>query len=383
MSSDSIVVRRVETACDMTAFVRLPHRIYAGSPHWIAPLEWLVRKQLDFKRHPFWQHAEGALFLAEHAGTVVGRISAQINHNYIAHWHEPVGSFGFFECVDDGGVADALIAAAATWLTARDVRVMRGPLSPSSNSEYGFLAAGFDDAPAFMMPYTQPYYLELMARCGLHVAKEVWAYRKPQTTATPAGALRSAARWRNNPRVSIRRLSRAIPDEDVRIIQQLHQECWGRNWGYEPVSLTEAYELAHGVARFGHPELALIAYYDGEPVGFYIALPDINQVLRHMHGRIGISGVAKYLWYRRKITRCRTLLIGLTERFRDTGLVALLYCEADAFLRRHYAELEFGWVLDDNRPAQMMMEYVGGSVYKRYRVFEKRVGGKGYERVDG
>jgi hypothetical protein len=377
MDQCGIAIRPVTTAADLAAFIRLPHRIYAGNSYWIAPLESFVRQQLDFQRHPFWRHARGALFLAERDGDIIGRVSAQVNDNYVAHWGEKAGSFGFFECVNERDVAGALLRTAADWLTHHGMQVMRGPMSPSSNSEYGFLADGFDEQPAFMMPYTQPYYLDLMAQCGLNPVKDVWAYRKSHSTPTPAGALRSAARWRSNPRVHLRRMTRATLDEDVPIVHRLHQECWGENWGYEPVSLDEARELAHGVARFGHPELALIAYYEGAPVGFYIALPDINQVLRHMHGRLGVAGFLKYLWYRRRITRCRTLMIGLEKRFRDTGLVALLYCEADAYLRRHYQELEFGWVLDDNRPARMMMDYVGGEVYKRYRIYEATIDVRG------
>ena len=368
-----VKIRPVATTNDFRAFIDLPWKIYTGDACWVPPLKYLVRRQLDFKRHPFWQHADGVLFLATRNGECIGRISAQIDHTYNAHWDEHVGTFGFFECTYDTDAATSLLSTAVDWLKKSGMKTIRGPMSPSSNGEYGLLIEGFTSPPVFMMPYNKQYYPALIEQAGFTKAKELWAYDKQTILPTPDGALRVAGRVKRMPEITLRRITRKTLSLDIEVIRYLYNTCWADNWGFTPISRAEACEFATAVKHFGHEEISILAYWRDRPVGIYIALPDMNQIIAPLNGKLGITGIIRLLMNRRNITRCRTLMIGVTKEFRKSGLVSCLYCEADKYLREHYTDLEFGWVLEDNRPAQVMMDFVGGKVYKRYGVYEREV----------
>ncbi len=371
--TDFVSIKQVESSKDLNKFIDLPWQIYKNNPYWVPPLKKVVKHFLDFKHHPFWKHADGILFIAEKNGKVVGRISAQIDFNYNNLWNQKVGSFGFFESVDDVEVAFALFNAAESWLKNKKMSVMRGPMSPSSNSEFGFLANGFDYPPTFMMPYNPSYYIILSEKFGFKKVKELFAYEIENSLETPKGALRVAERIKNNSQISIRKITKKTLSYDIKIIKNLYNNCWKNNWGFTPITDDEADEIADAVKLFGHEETSLLAYYNNEPVGMYIALPDINQIIKSLNGKIGVKAILKFLFGRKNITRSRTFIIGLDDRFRNNGLVALMYCEADKFLRKNYKKFEFGWVLDDNTPAKQMMDFVGGKIQKKYSVFEKNI----------
>jgi hypothetical protein len=370
---NTVEIIPVTTGKEFRAFIDLPWNIYAGDPNWVPPLKYLVRRQLDFKRHPFWKHADGVLFLAKRHDEITGRISVQVDHAYNAHWGEQVGSFGFFECSNDRETSAALLNTAAAWLKKRDMNVMRGPMSPSSNGIYGLLIEGFNSPPAFMMPYNPRYYPDLIEQAGFRKVKELWAYSKQADRPLPDSALNVSRRLMRNPDITIRRITRKTLTDDFEVIRELYNMCWSDNWGFTPVSREEAREFADAVKYFGREEIALLAYWKDKPVGLYIALPDMNQVIVNMNGRLGITGLARLFINRKSIQRCRTLMIGIVKEFRKSGLVSCLYCEADRYLRNHYRELEFGWVLEDNIPAREMMEFVGGKVYKRYALYGREV----------
>jgi len=369
--ADKVSIKQVRTSQDLRDFINFPWEIYKNSPNWSPPLKKVVKQLLDFENHPFWKHAEGILFLAEKDGKVAGRISAQIDFNYNNHWKQKVGSFGFFESINDEGVASALFNAAENWIKKRRMNILRGPMSPSPNAEFGFLYEGFDKEPSFMTPYNPPYYISLAERHGLKKAKELLVYGIPHSLETPVGALRVASRLKKNPRISIRKITKKTLKSDIKIIKNLFNECWKDNWGFTPVTDEESAEIANAVKNFGHEETSLLAYYDNKPAGMYIALPDINQLIKKLNGKFGIKGMLSFIFQRGKITRSRTFIIGIKERLRNSGLVALMYCEADKFLRKRYKEYEFGWVLEDNVPAKLMMDFVGGVIQKRYYVMEK------------
>jgi len=369
--AEKVSIKQVRTSQDLREFIELPWRIYEGNQNWVPPLKKVVRNLLDFKKHPFWKHAKGILFIAEKNGKVVGRISAQIDFNYNKYWKQNVGSFGFFESIDDEEAALALFNAAENWGKQQGMTILRGPMSPSSNAEFGFLAEGFDKQPSFMTSYNPSYYISLTEKSGLKKIKELLVYRIPISLETPSGAFRVANRLKNNPRISIRKITKKTLNSDIKIIQNLYNDCWKDNWGFTPVTDEEAAEIAESVKLFGHEETSLLAYYDNKPVGMYIALPDMNQIIKQLDGKFGVKGLLRFMFQRKKVSRSRTFLIGINKRLRNTGLVALMYCEADLFLRKRYKEFEFGWVLDENIPAKLMMDFVGGTVQKRYQVMEK------------
>jgi len=371
--ADQLHIHVVESARERAAFIDLPWRIYAGSPCWVPPLRRIIRHQLDFRTDPFWQHAEGCLFIARRGADVLGRICAQIDHAYIAQWHEPVGSFGFFECVDEVAVARALVQAAAAWLQQRGMRVLRGPMSPSCHGEWGLLVEGFERPPALLMPYNPPYYRALLCACGLCPVKTALAYEKTQDSQSPPALERIATRLLRNPRVRIECMRKAGLKRNAEAVRALYNVTWCAQWGFAPLSAAEMHEFLDVVRFFGREELAWLAFYDDQLVGMCITLPDINEVLRDANGRLGLRTLWRLLFQQRRLTSCRTMLLGFLPQFRRTGLPALLYHVSEAYIRAHFQRIEFSWILEENLPMQMLIGAIGATVSKRYQLFEMQL----------
>jgi len=367
-----VTVSTVTNAAQMRAFVDLPWRLYAGNPNWVPPLKKEVRAMLDHEHHPFWEHARGALFLAENEGRVVGRISAQVDDNYNNLWNERLGSFGFFETVDDPKVAGALFAAAAGWAKSQGMNVLRGPMSPSSNDEWGFLLDAYDRPPVLMMPYNPAYYLTLAEGWGFKKAKDLLAFIKYATTPIPARLVNLATKLKENPRITVRPVNMKDLKNEMAIIKELYNASWQRNWGFSPMTGKEMDLLATNLKSFAVPEMVLLAFYDGKPAGLSITLPDMNQVLPHLNGRLGLIEVLKFLYYKNKITGARALVFGFKQEYRRLGLPVLLFYQTElAGRRRGYQWCELSWNLEDNRLINDFDRELGAQVYKRYRVVEK------------
>jgi GNAT superfamily N-acetyltransferase len=366
--------REVTTKADLRAFIDLPWRIYAGDPNWVPPLKAEVRARLDFGHHPFWEHARGALFLAERDGRLVGRISAQVDDNYNNLWSEKLGSFGFFECVDDQGVADALFGAATDWVRRQGMTVLRGPMSPSSNDEWAFLIEGFDKPPVLMMPYNPRYYPTLAERHGFAKAKDLLAFYKHASTPIPERFVELARKLRANPRLSLRPVNLKDLDNEMVIIRDIYNASWERNWGFSPMTDKEMDLMARDLVNIADPNMVLLAFYDGKPAGLAITLPDLNQVLKRVNGRLGPIGLLKFLYYRRKIKGSRALVFGTKKEYRRLGLPILMLHETEEYMRsRGYEWCELSWNLEDNRLINDFDREVGAEVYKRYRVYEKPI----------
>lgn len=305
---------------------------------------------------------------------MIGRISAHIDHNYNNLWNEKLGSFGFFESIDDQEVANALFDAAAEWVKRRGMTVLRGPMSPSSNDEWGFLLEGFDKPPVIMMPYNPEYYLRLAENWGLRKAKDLFAFIKYADTPMPERLSALAERLRQNPRISVRPVNMRHLKSEMVIIRDLYNSSWEKNWGFSPMTEKEMDLLAKNLKTFADPNMVLLAFYDGKPAGLSITLPDMNQVLRHLNGKLGPLGLLKFLYYRRQITNARAIVFGFKAEFRRLGLPVLLFYETEQYMRRkNYRWCELSWNLEDNRLINEFDQELGAKIYKKYRVMEKPI----------
>lgn len=373
MSGGELRIVPVEDADAREAFVRLPWRIYRDSPRWVPPLLADVRTMLDPDEHPFHIHSDVRLFLALRGGRPVGRVAAIHNTRHVARHDEPVGFFGFFETERDPETAGALLDAAGDWLRGRGLETMRGPASFSTNEEAGLLVEGFHLPPAVMMPYNPPWYRDLLEGHGFREAKTLVSYWLDHNQ--PPDYLLRAEKLvkRRYPGVTVRALRMEDWDREVERIRTLYNDAWRDNWGFVPMTDAEFRHLAKDLKPVVDPELALIAEDEaGEPVGFALSLPDLNQAIRHVNGRLFPFGLLKILWHARKIDVARVITLGLVEDYRGKGLDALLYLET--FRRgaeRGIEAGEFGWVLEDNASMRRPLEKFGAEVHKRYRLYDR------------
>ncbi len=368
-------IERLPDKKDLNRFIRFPWKVYGGNANWVPPLISEMKFILG-DENPFFRHAEAAYFLARKNGEVVGRIAAIIDHNHIKIHNERAGFFGFFECLPDVAVARELLDAAAAWLKERDIAVMRGPMNPSTNDECGFLLEGFDSPPMIMMTYTPPYYLDYMERCGLGKAKDLYAYITIIKDVAAGGRLEQLASKVKTrlPGLTIRAMNMKHFNRELAAVKDIYNSAWEKNWGFVPMTDEEIDSMAKRLKPLVVPELAVMAEIDGKPAGFMLTVPDYNQVLARLNGKIGPLEIIKFLWYSRKISDIRVIIMGVKEEYRKKGIEGLFYLESfKAAQRRGYLRTEMSWVLEDNVLVQKGCELMGGKLYKKYRIYEKRL----------
>ncbi len=352
--------------------------IYKDDPHWVPPVVADRRKLLDRKRNPFFQHAEMELFVARDGRRVVGRIAAIINRAHNETHHDTIGFFGFFESIDDQHVADALFNAAEAWLAKHGSTVIRGPVNPSLNDETGLLVEGFDDPPQILMTYNPNYYSRLIESHGFRKAKDLYAYRLHRGGFLNPKLERVQRVVREREKLVIRTLKfgpKADFERDVAILKRIYNAAWEPNWGFVKMTDAEFDFLAADLKQVAARDLVLIVERRGEPVGFALALPDINQAL--MFNRSGglIGAAIALLFRKRHITRGRILVLGVIPELQRHGIDAVLYYEIGMRMTRDhgYTEGEASWVLEDNTMMNRAARMMNGEVYKRYRLYDKTV----------
>ena len=373
--SDTVDVRAVENPRDLQTFILLPWKLYRHDPNWVPQLRMDQRNLLDPAKNPFFEHARARHWLAWRDGEVVGRISAIVNENYNQFQGEKTGFFGFFESVEDPLVSRALFAEAERWLREQGMELMRGPTNPDTNNTLGLLVDAFDRPPAVYMPYNPPFYPGLVEDAGLSKAKDLYAYYMADITPISDKIRRVSELVRKRHNVTIRSARLKHIDEEIELVKVIYNDAWTRNWGFVPWTDSELEHLGRELKPVAVADLVLLAFVDGEPAGFSLALPDFNQALKHNRsGRLLPFGLLKILWHSRHINLLRVLAMGVRHKYRHLGIDAIFYYETySRGTRLGYHQGEFSWILEDNEPMRLVLEKWGAHVYKTYRLFDKEI----------
>lgn len=367
-----IEVVAVDCKKALNEFVELPFALYRDDPYWVPPLRIAVKELLDRKKHPFYANADAEFFLAHQDGRTVGRIAAIIDRNHNRFHEESAGFFGFFESVDDIGVAGALLERAHSWVTGRGARCMRGPVSPSTNYECGILIEGFDSSPMVMMTYNPRYYPGLIEQAGLRKAKDLYAYLSNANVINLKKIGRISARVLATSGVRVRPIDMKNFQRDVELVWEVYGKAWARNWGFIPMSREEFFLMGKEMKMILKPELVLIGEVEGRVVGFALALPDVNLALKHANGSLFPTGLLKILYYQRLIKNVRVLALGVVEEYRASGLAAAFYATLVRNARKlGFGDCEMSWILEDNVLMNRSAEAMGAKRYKTYRIYER------------
>lgn len=373
----TIEIRNHTLGKDLDAFVQAPHIIFKDDPMWIAPLEFEIRERLTPSKNPFFKHGEGTLFTAWKDGKLVGRVSAQIDHEHIKRYNDATGFFGFFDTINDEQIAKKLIEAAAAWLRSRGMQRMRGPMSLSINEEVGLLVDGFDMPPMVMMAHSMPYQGALAEACGLAKVKDLLAWRYVVGDMPPR-AVRAWEQIQDMPEVKIRSLRKGDLDKELRTVLDIQEDAWADNWGHVSLTEDEARKAVKDLGLVLNEDLAMVAEIDGEAAAMCIAFPNLNEATRDLKGKLFPFGFAKLLW-RLKVKQPRTarlFLLGIRKKYRHVkrygGLSTALYVEISRRGKRIGIEWgELSWTLEDNRPVNLGIKAIGGKLYKTYRIYEQ------------
>jgi hypothetical protein len=368
-----VEVRPVEGRRERSAFVELPFALYADEPLWVAPLISERRRHLDPRRNPFFEHAEAQYFLAWRDGRAVGRISAHRDHRLNEFQANRWGLFGFFESEDDPAVASALLDAAADWLARRGHDRMVGPMDFTTNHECGLLVEGHELRPQLLENWHHPYYARLFAQYGLAKAMDLLKW---QILASDHGRVRPlifelAERLEPVHGIRIRNMRKRDLAAEVRLFMEVYNSAWQRNWGFVPLTDHELDHYAKELRPVLEEKWALVAEKDGEVVGVSLTLPDYNELLIRLRGRLLPLGWLTLLRERAKIDEIRVFALGVKPGYEHTGVAAGFYANIWKTVRAHgIRRAETGWVLETNHSMNASMRALAGDIVKRYRVYE-------------
>jgi len=372
---ENITIRTVKTGSDMRKFFNLPGKLYKDDPCYVEPLRMELKKQFNRKKNPFFKHADIESYLAFRGREPVGRITAIHNWLYNEYHNDKTGFFGFFESADDPAVSDALFSRAEEWLRKRGLDTAVGPMSFSTNDiSPGILIKGFEFPPYVDMSHALPYYSKLVEKSGYTKAMDVLAFRIPIRQKINERVVRLAERVKNERNIKIRFFDPKNYKRDVNIMRDIYNSAWEKNWGFVPMTDEEFEVAAENFDKIKIIELAQIAEIDGEPAAFSLTLPNINEALIHMKGRLFPFGIFKFLYWMKRIKGLRMLLLGIRPEFRKRGAdVMLFYYNMREGQRLGYTEGELSWILEINTPIIKATQYVQGEEYKRYRIYQKHL----------
>jgi ribosomal protein S18 acetylase RimI-like enzyme len=345
----------------------------------VPPLRFERRQFLNRDKNPYFEHAEAEFFLAERDGEVVGRLSAQVDERWDEYQGGRDGMFGFFDSENDPEVAADLFATAREWLRERGRERMLGPMDFTTNDECGLLIDGYDEPSMILEPWHPPYYRELIEGLGMGKAMdllmwELWLGTLKQGDQFHDFIEKAAEQSRTEHRVVIRNVRKRDLEAEMGPFMEVYNQAWGSNWGFVPITEAEVKSQAKNLRPVLAEDWCMIAERDGEVVGAALTLPDINQVLKRMNGRLLPLAWWHFLTGRRKIDRLRVFALGVKPQYQHLGVAAALYVKhREAAARMPQKGGHMGWILETNEAMNRAMEGMGGTVVQRYRIYEQHL----------
>lgn len=362
---------------DRRRFIRVAHRLYRGDPLWVAPLDDEMHRVLG-PGNPFFRHARMKLWVAHRDGQDVGRIAAITDDTHNQVHGERTAHFGFLESEDDPALVADLLDLAGGWAREAGMTRLLGPMNPSINDECGLLVDGFGLPPALMMSYNPPHLPRSVEAAGFAKAKDLIAFHIDLATAPQERLDRLAAGFRRrNPALQVRPITKKSLPADVPKIKRIYNEAWEKNWGAVPLTDGEINLLAERLAPLLVDGLVWLAEEGDEVAGFLLALPDANEIIQPLRGRMlspGLLRAMPYLLGWRQPKLFRLVALGTRERFRNRGVEAMMFAETLRRARQTgFIGCEASWILEDNEPVLRLLAAFSGRPYKTYRLYERAV----------
>jgi hypothetical protein len=370
-------VRQVEMGGNLKEFLDVVKTIYEGDTNYIRPLDQDLKDRLNPKKNPFFEHADGVLFTAHKGKRCVGRISASIDREHLDRYKDQTGFWGFLDTVDDPEVAKALLGRAEAWLRDKGMKRAQGPMSLSINEEIGCLIEGFDTPPVLMMPHHRPYQSALIEKAGYEKLKDVFAW-KYMVGELNARTRRAHDEIKAMPEVTSRPVSMKDVERDTSIVLDVFNDAWSDNWGFVPMTRSEVRKTAADFKLILAPEITRIAFIDGEAAAVAVTVPNVNDMIKDLNGKLFPFGLPKLL-YRLKVEgprSARLIILGIRKKYRNVrkyaGLSLYLFGELNEGGKKIGIQWgELGWTLEENAPVNTAIKLMGAKLYKKYRVYAR------------
>jgi len=370
----TISIKKVSTKSELNQFIKFPWKIYENDKNWVPPLLMEQNALLDKKKNPFFKAAEADYFLALKENEIVGRIAAVKNDLHLKYHNDDSGQFGFFECINDQEVANALFNQVKSWMKERGLKSMKGPANPSSNDVYGMLIDGFDDSPRLLMPYNPEYYIKLCEDYGMKKGKDLYAWKIVNEKLMESEKLRRGQELvRKRYNLKITQLDLKNFQKDLEKFKYVYNKAWAPNWGFVPLTEEQIDAMAKDMKPLAEPSLVLFGEIDGKLVGAALVMLDYNFIFKQMNGRLLPFNFIKLFTQKKKIKWARILTLGIIPEYQKKGLDTIFYWE----IVNRAAEIgirlgEASWVLEDNDMMNRGLELMNAERYKQYRIWEKQ-----------
>ncbi len=370
-----IKIKKVESKSDLNTFIKCQWNFYKNDPHWVPPLIMERKTILSKEKNPFFKNAEADYFIAERNGEIVGRIAAIKNDVHLKYHNDNSGFFGFFECVNDQQVADALFDQAGKWIKEKGLTRMLGPANPSSNDEYGMLLSGFEDSPRLLMTYNPQYYIDLCANYGMTKAKDLNAYKLENHKVMASEKLKRVQQLaRDRYKLIISHLDMKNFAKELEKVKYVYNKAWAPNWGFIPMSDAQIDAMAKELKQLVEPSLVLFGEIDNQLIGFALVMLDYNYIFKQMNGRLLPFNFLKLFTKKKEIKWARIITLGLIPEQQRKGLDAVFYWEI--VNRAHDVGIDLGeasWILEDNDMMNRGATVMGAELYKTYRIWQKEI----------
>ena len=376
LSGTDIEIREVSGKKALNTFIRVPWNIYKDDPNWVPPLI-VERKEAFSPKHPFFKHAIWRAWVAYRDGKPVGRISAQIDELHLKRNDSKTGFFGLIEAPEDDEVFAALFETAENWLRDQGMQQITGPFNLNINQDLGIQVEGFGSPPYIMTGHSPAYYGPAVERCGYQPVQDLLAYELSSGTLTIPRVMQALIK-RSGERIQVRNLDRKNKDTELEVLRNIFNDAWQDNWNFVPFTREEFNAIGKELLMVVPRDYMQIATIDGQDAAFIVLLPNINEAIADLNGRLLPFGWAKLLW-RLKVNAPesgRVPLMGVIKKYQNTRFgPALAYMTIkgvmDAGISRGLKRLEMSWILDHNHGVRNIIESLGGEVTKRYRMYEK------------
>lgn len=374
MAKKTFKIKPVTGPSGLKKFIMFPYRFHRNTPNWIPPLKIDQGNIFNPKKNSMLRHCDYQLFLLYEHHRIIGRIAVYVNSSANLYWKTKIGFFGYYECIENPEAASILLETAEKWLGEKGMQTMRGQWNWVSQ-DIGFVCEGFDLQPIVLSSYNPPYYNDQVVTYGMKKAKDLLVYNCDLSKGykIPERFLALTDRITRRFGVTVRPIDMKHLVRDARIIVRLTNESLKDNWGYYPVEETEAEQIAADLKLIVHPDVVLFAEVQGEPIGYVIAVPDVNDILKKMNGRLFPFGIFKLLTGIKKINRYRIWAMGILPPYQKRGVSVLMFRRLNDILAPKGSYVEINWVLEDNDLMNNAVIKLEFDLVKRYRIYEKQI----------
>ncbi len=374
-----MTIREVRTAADIREFLELPVRLYSNTRVWIRPLDSDIESVFDAERNKAFRHGECIRWILQDDQQItIGRVAAFINRKTVSKGNDqPTGGMGFFECIENRDAAFMLFDACHAWLAERGMEAMDGPVNFGSRDRWwGLLIDGFDHEPNYQCNYNFPYYQSFFDAYGFQVYFYQLTYYRRVAAPLSQKLWRKAEMLSENPDYTFRYLRKDELSKLPAYIHQVYNAAWANRSENPELSMAQANLLVKQMRPIMDHRLLYFGFYKGDPVSFFLSLPEINQLIKHVNGKLNWLGKLKFVWHKLMRTNRKAfgILFGVVPGHQGKGLDGAMVTISSRVLQheyKRYDEYEMNWIGDFNPKMIAVVEQVGGEVSKRHATYRK------------